>query len=237
MPINSLRSLNARLLLAILVSIIVALAIGGATIHGLLKKRLLDDIDRSLRADLTFHILICDQGDGIVHIGFDSYQELRRHRDPENPVFAQYRIAQGSRDYYRTPNLDEQDLPVFGFGSSSPVYGDTILANGHPARALGVEFEPINHDDSPTIRMHVVVAKDLTGMFDYLKKLRTLMYQAAAGLTILLLAATSIIIRKSLQPLKKLSQQIGSTPITGSSSQFELAGRPSSTRWSSGSTR
>lgn len=226
MKIESLRSLNARLLLAILASIITALAIGGATIHELFKQRLLDDIDQSLRADLTFHILICDQGDGIIHIGFASFEELRRHRDPENPVFAQYRIARGSREYYSTPNLDEHNLPPIGIDSEIPVYGDTTLFNGHPARALGVEFDPINHDDAPPIRMHVVVAKDLTGVFDYLRKLRTHMYQVATGIAILLLASTSLILRKNLQPLQKLSQQIGATPISGGTSHFELSGAP-----------
>jgi len=220
------RSLNARLLLAIVTSILVALAIGGATIHELFKKRLLDDFDNSLSADLDFHILACDQGDGIVHIAYDTYQELRRQRDPKNPVFAQYRIANGTRDHYRSPNLDEHDLPPVGLGSKTPAYENIVLFNGRPARALGVMFDPVNHDDPPTIRMHVVIAKDLTEVLDYLGKLRSLMYWVAAGLTVLLLVSTSLIVRKNLRPLKLLSQQIGATPVTGGASHFELSGAP-----------
>ncbi|MGI9239351.1 MAG: sensor histidine kinase [Verrucomicrobiales bacterium] len=226
MKIPALRSLNARLLLAIVTSILIALAIGGATIHGLFKKRLLDDFDNSLPADLTFHILACDQGDGIVHIAYETYQELRRQRDPNNPIFAQYRIAENARRYYRSPNLEERDLPPVGLGSEKPVFENIVLFNGTPARALGVTFEPVNHDEEPTIRMHVVIAKELTEVFDYLKKLRYLMYWVAAGLTVLLLASTSLILRRNLQPLKMLSQQIGERPVSGKAAYFKLSGAP-----------
>jgi signal transduction histidine kinase len=224
--ITPLRSLNSRLLLAILTSMIVALAIGGATIHQIVKKRLIEDFDESLRTELTYHKLLCDQTDRAILVTFFE-QEFRRERDPRNPVFAHFRYAERPNHYnYYSPNLEEHKLPLIGLGSMKPVYGDFQLFNGRPARGLGVEFDPVNHDEEPTIRMHLVVAKELTGMLDTLRKVRERMYLVAAGLIVLLLASTSIILRRNLRPLKELSRQIGSTPVTGGAKRFELSGAP-----------
>ena len=64
-------------------------------------------------------------------------------------------------------------------------------------------------------------------MLDSLQKLRRLMLKVATGLTIVLLASTSYIVRENLKPLKKLSAQIESTPVTGgASNHFKLKGAP-----------
>ena len=70
MNINPLRSLNARLLLAILTSMVVALAIGGAIIQQIVKQRLLEDFDKSLRTELTYHKLLSVQTDDVIHITY-----------------------------------------------------------------------------------------------------------------------------------------------------------------------
>ena len=75
--------------------------------------------------------------------------------------------------------------------------------------------------------MHVVIAKELNSVLDALRQLRGVMYQVAVGLTVLLLASTTFFLRRNLQPLKQLSDQIESTPVTGGSSHFELRGAPS----------
>ena len=226
MPILSPRSLNARLLLAILASMLVALAVGGTIIHELFKKRLFNDLESSLRTDLSFHILICEQEAGRIQLDMTP-KELQRLMDPENPVFAQYRFVRGARPYYYSPNLGENDLPAVGLGSAELVYEKIDLFNGIPARAVGVEFYPTNKDNKPDIRMHVVIAKELTSVFDSLRQLRTVMYQVAVGLTVLLLVSIAIFLRKNLQPLKQLSDQIEARPVTGAPTHFELEGAPS----------
>ena len=220
----ALRSLNARLLLAILVSMIVLLAAGGAIIYELFKKRLFDDLDASLRSDLAFHIAVCVQEDDMIHFDM-TLDEMHRQQDPESPVFAQYRLARDARHYYYSNNLGEHDLPAVGLGAGEPVFENIELWNGRPARAVGVEFLPENLDRKPTIELHVVLAKELSSVYDSLRKLRTLMYQVAGGLTVLLLLAIGIILRKNLHPLKALSEQIGATPL-GGGARFELEGAP-----------
>ena len=225
MKLIQLRSLNARLLLAILASMLVALAIGGAIIHELFKKRLLGDLDNSLRTDLSFHMAICVQEDEMIHFDM-TFHELRRQLDPQNSIFAQYRLANDPDNYYRTVSLDEHDLPAVGRGSTQVVFENIELFDGNPARAVGVEFLPTNNDDEETMPLHVVIARELTGFYDALRQLRTVLYQVAIGLTVLLLASTTIFLRKNLQPLKKLARQIESTPVTGGSSHFRLEGAP-----------
>ncbi|MFT4548127.1 MAG: signal transduction histidine kinase [Pseudoalteromonas tetraodonis] len=229
-----LRSLNARLLLAILASMIVALAVGGTVIHELFKKRLLDDFDAALRTDLSFHVVSCIQVGHRPKLGMTT-MEMRRHRDTQNPVFAQYRFASDARHFHYSRNLKEHSLPQVGFASDEPASRDITLFDGKPARAMGVEFTPEYYPPAPgdkdateaigPIRMHVVVAKELTSVYDSLKKLRHLLYQVAFGMTVLLIASTSLILWTNLQPLKELSRQIGEAPVTGAN-HFKLKGAP-----------
>ena len=160
----------------------------------------------------------------MIHFDMTS-REMRRQNELQNPVFAQYRLANDARHYYYSPNLGENDLPAIGLGSDEMEFRTIRLFNGRPARAVGLEFFPRNLDDKPNIKLHLVIAKELSSVLDSLKKLRTLMFQVAAGLTVILLVSISYILRTNLLPLKDLSEQIGSTPETGGA-HFRLKGAP-----------
>ena len=113
MNIHPLRSLNARLLLAILASIVVALAVGGAMIHEQFEKRLLEDLDRALLIDLDFFASNCFQdaenGKGFVMLGYLEAFMFRRESD--NRAFAHFRYAEDQRLLAYTNNLRENPLP------------------------------------------------------------------------------------------------------------------------------
>ncbi len=225
MKIPPLRSIHARLLLAIIASMLVALAIGESIIHELFKKRVLDDFDSALESDLTFHRFICVQEDDMVHLEYMTKKEARRQVELYNPVFVQYRFANDTRLIHHSPNLGGNDLPAIGLGSDEMEFRTIELFNGKRARAVGMEFYPRNFDDQPNIKLHVVIAKELTGVLASFKKMRKLLFQVAAGLTLLLMVSISYILRRNLLPLSDLSDQIGSTPVTGGT-HFKLSGAP-----------
>ena len=199
-----------------LVSMVVLLVAGGTLIHELFKKRLCDDLDDSLLTQLNFYRVIAVQEDSMIHFDM-TFEEMQRQTDPEYPIFAQYRLARDARHYHYSKNLGEHDLPAVGLGSEEPVLENFTLFNGMPARAVGVEFLPTNLDDQPTLRLHVVIAQELSSVYNSLQKLRGLMFKVGGALTLLLLLPISFIVRRSLRPLHELSEQIDATPIIGGS--------------------
>lgn len=224
-----LRSLEARLLLAVLGSIIVALAIGGTIIHELFKKRLYDDFDRSLRMDLTFQILSIIQLDDNPLFEM-SDEEWNRLNDRDNPIFIHSRIAEPGDEQlvHYSSNLRENPLPKVGWNSFEPEFEDIVLFNGRPARAVGKKFYPSYVDgDKPKLLLHVVVAQETNGVLNSLKQLRTVMWQVAAGIIVVLMGGTTLILNRNLKPLDDLSKQIAATPLTGGrNAQFSLKGAP-----------
>lgn len=221
------RALRLRLSGAALVLLVVAAGLLYAGVRWLLT----DQFDAALHTKLlTFTTLIEQEGEG-VELGFIA-QAMPEFSAPSEPEYVQMWLT-GEVDgwvVYRSPSLENGDLPRFAGTEERPVIWSLALPDGRAGRAIGAEFV-IHHYDPGSegrgaARMVLVLARGTAALDRALQWL----LGGTSAVILLLLAAGLVLggqaLTRGLRPLDELARHVGAIEDPLRAPRFDPAGVP-----------
>lgn len=112
----------------------------------------------------------------------------------------------------KSPSLGSDDLAVFGSANKSHTFMSFVMKNGHPVRAVAVNFLPHFEDDLNTANasqtLILIVARDAGNLLAQLRFLKYLLSIVSAGILGLAYAVAEVVVRQGLAPLSAVAAQI-----------------------------
>jgi signal transduction histidine kinase len=226
------RSLQFRLLLSFLLSMMGILALGGFVIYKVIGTHLEAENDALLRDRLEFYKSSMElvTRRGLVQAAFTMIdEEAKRFERKVNPdLFQAWNVERGNPVPFKSPALMlKPDLPRIPVSGAEVAFGDHTLWDGRPARLCSAIFVPMKKDPKlPDIAVQLVVGRDLLSLEATLGKVRWFLVKMGLGVMGVILIASRLIIRRGVRPLKALSQQIEVMPLAQEGAHFALPGAP-----------
>lgn len=199
---KTIRQQLTRKLLGILVLLISA---SGIAIYLCAHAALLAQFDAALMAKAQTIISLVEQKNGRLKIepSFDALNDyhaggrefLEIWQSPDIPL-------------RRSPSLGDSHLPLRHGLTHSPLVWSLTLADGQPARAIGIEFQPIaeHQTETPPIHAVVVVASDLHPLQRTLMTLKAVLVSCGGILLMTTILLVPRVLKTELVPLHHLAQ-------------------------------
>lgn len=132
----------------------------------------------------------------------------------------------------RSPSLGQKNLPKFGDGSLTPEFQDNTLPDGKPGRAISLYFIPRSEKDdhrsnlSVNTALTLVVARDVSELYDYLHFLKWLLFGASLGILLLSTCVGFVVTQLGLRPISILAGDIATIREDNLSKVFLTGGYP-----------
>lgn len=132
----------------------------------------------------------------------------------------------------RSPSLGQKDLAKFGDRSPGPEFQDNILPDGKPGRAISLYFIPRGKDDdhrsdlSVNAALTLVVARDVSELYDHLHFLKWLLFGASLGILLLSTGVGFVVTQLGLRPIGILADDIATIREDNLSTGFKTGGYP-----------
>jgi two-component system sensor histidine kinase QseC len=216
-------SLRARLILALSLSLLVALGAGGAVLYGLVRRGLQDEVDARLDASLLPALESIaetaagrpdDEEAGSFAPDFERRLESEFADARSGTCFAAFG-ADGAV-IAKSPALGEASLaPPEDFTDES-VHYDLVLPDGEPGRALAV------HAAGHT----VVVASNAASMRRRLATLRTLLLAVGAATWLSAVVVGRFALARGLAPFSRFVAKVERVDADGAGERFDAASLP-----------
>jgi two-component system heavy metal sensor histidine kinase CusS len=220
------RSLKAKLLLGVSLSMLVLIAVGGVVNYLLFRAYLYEELDHALLDKLRFLRASCAQRNGevVFDLAGPVWARVQDEHDPE--YFQVWRVGRGET-LHRSWSEPPGDLPKIGEGSMEPVYSHVVLPLGVVGRAAGQMFYPeMGEEGGRRIAVTITVAHDSKRISVALIEQRRILVALALAASAVILLLIYLIVRRNLKPLTELSRQIEAIPAGSRGSRFELAEAP-----------
>ena len=211
-----MRSIRARLLVGMIVSVAALLALFGTVVYFTIRTALYAEFDASLLSAARAMAASVESEDGEVDVEVDDGKTAPL-KDGEPPLYFQFWLADGTA-LHRSRNLGAAELPRFHGRGATPEYRAITLPNGRPARALGLRFAP-RVDGGETLDLRsdwtrrsttvtLVVARSVSALETRLGLFLRLLI--AAGVSIMAVAAlvSFEVVGSGLRPLRALANSI-----------------------------
>jgi len=226
------RSLQNRLLLGFLLSMVAILALGGLVIYRVVEEHLAEENDELLRDRVGFYRATMELGwhRSTPQARFHMVPEdVARFARPVNPdLFQAWYVERGHAIPLRPPVLEgKPDLPRVPGGRDGVAFGSGELWDGRPAR-FGTEiFVPRKTDAKlPDLEVQLVVGRDLVALQETLRDVRWFLVRMGVAVLGAVLVVSWLIIRRGVRPVVSLTHQIEHMPLAEAGSHFALPGAP-----------
>ena len=114
----------------------------------------------------------------------------------------------------RSPSLGQNVLPKFGDGSLVPKFQNNTLPGGKSGRAISLYFVPRGEKDdnqdniSVNTALTLVVARDVSELYDHLHFLKWLLFGASLGILLLSTGVGFVVTQLGLRPINILAGDI-----------------------------
>ncbi len=217
-------SLRTRLILSTILGTAAVLVGAGALLYALVRDGLVDQFDRALldKARLLASAMEWERGE--VDLEFDEL-DMREFQTADRPAYLELWLADGSV-LYRSPSLGQADLERAAGPGGAPAFRRSTLADGRPARAVGITFTPRIETDGAADRpqrdrpgkadpdaadpaVTLVLARGTGPVDAVLAQLKTLLVAVGALAVAVSAGVLWLVVRRSLRPVEGLARQIG----------------------------
>ncbi len=202
------RSLRTRLILGVIVSMTLLLSTSGVVIDLWLRRAMLAEIDQSLTATAQIIIPQIEYDHGKIDLDLGRVPLSERTK-------AQNLVELSSADgrlIARSALLEGQDLPRLAGSVEHPLVTAFKLADGQPARAVGVAFtldpDRLDHEQFPPQHLVLVVARQTSELQHQLAHIRYVLVGSLVSVVLLVCVVGSVTIAAGLRPLNHLARQI-----------------------------
>ncbi len=204
-----MRSLRARLIVGLVAGLALLLAGSGTVIYLLLERALVGEVDQSLAATVRLVIPLIELDEGRIDLDLGRVPLSERAKAQNLVELSQ---ADGAV-VARSPLLGDHNLPRLAGSIDHPASLSFRLANGQPARAMGIEFtyqqEHPAAAKAPSQPLVLVVARQTTELQDQLRHMRWILLAAFGGILVLASLIGVVVISRGLRPVRRLAGQIG----------------------------
>jgi two-component system, OmpR family, heavy metal sensor histidine kinase CusS len=220
-----MRSVQGRML-AMVGGTALLLIVFGLVIYAALRTALIDEFDASLISAVRLLAASVEWEDEKIELGVDL---------EEIPEF-QGKGAEGYYEFWgmdgrlsaKSPSLGTQDLPNLQGPLDEPVVRAFDLRPGLPVRSASLTFrsKPGEKEEVAALPVTVVVAQDSHLLLGRLQRLLRLLAIATAGTIGLSLVVGTLIVRRTLRPLKVLAADIAAIREDNLTARIETADMP-----------
>ena len=226
------RSLQNRLLLGFLLSMLAVLALGGFVIYRVIESLLESENDELLRDRLNFYqaSVQLEEKRGLTVGGFRmTYPDSELFQRETNPdLFQAWMHENGKPIPQKSPALMlKPDLPRIPVQGEEVAFADYTLWDGRPARLCSRVFLP--RKTKPELENHkvqIIVGRDLVALHGTLSDLRWFLVRMGLAVMGAVLAVSWLIIRRGVKPVVFLTHQIEHMPLAEEGAKFLLPGAP-----------
>jgi hypothetical protein len=231
------RSLQNRLLLSFLLSMLAIFTMGGFVIYPVISRHLHEEHDDLLRDRLNFYagMMNIHSKRGVPSAGFllpdaASAYEWERVTSSDNPDLMQaWYVARGTPLPTKSESLRHKtDQPRNSIPEGEVAFMDYNQWDGRPARLCTRVFVPPRKEDPalPDIQVQLVVGRDLTTLQKTLSDVRWFVIKIGLAVMGGILVASLFIIRRGVRPVNSLTHQIEVMPLAEEGAHFSLPGAP-----------
>lgn len=226
------RSLQNRLLLGFLLSMVAILALGGLVIYRVIATHLAEENDELLLDRLNFYqdTVTLDDKRGVTVAAFRvSLEDESRFVNSPNPdLFQAWLHERGTPIPQKSPALIlKPDLPRIAVPGTAVVFADYTLWDGRPARLCSRVFLPRKlKPDLDDLEVHLVVGRDLVALQHTLARVQRFLVKMGLAVLAAVLVVSWLIIRRGVKPVISLTHQIEHMPLAEAGSHFALPGGP-----------
>jgi two-component system sensor histidine kinase QseC len=225
------RSIRRTLRLRLSGAALLLLFLAGSLLYGGVRWLLTDQFDATLHTKLRSFTTLIEQEGEEVELDFIE-QAMPEFSAPAEPEYVQMWLT-GRMDgwvVYRSPSLEDRDLPRLAGTEDRPVIRGLTLPDGRAGRAIGAEFV-IHHYDPGTdgkgaAHLALVLAKE-TAALD-----RALLFLLVGTIAvILLLLGAGLLLggealTRGLRPLDELARHVGAIADPLRAPRFEREAVP-----------
>lgn len=226
------RSLQNRLLLGFLLSMVVILALGGLVIYRVIAVQLEEENDELLLDRLEFYkaAMQLTVYRGLPQAQFHMLEpDAARFQHRTNPdLFQAWNVERGNAIPFRPPVLEgKPDLPRVPVEPGGVAFGSERLWDGRPARFCSTIFVPRKTDPKlPNIEVQLVVGRDLVTLQKTLSRVQRFLVKMGVAVMAAVLVVSWLIIRRGVKPVVSLTHQIEHMPLAEAGAHFSLPGAP-----------
>jgi two-component system heavy metal sensor histidine kinase CusS len=225
------RSLQNRLLLGFLLSMVAILALGGLVIYRAIATHLAEENDELLRDRLEFYRATMELGwhrttpQAKFHMMEEDAARFERQVNPD--LFQAWYMERGNAIPFRSPALlHKPDLPRIAATRGAVSFADALW-DGRPARFCSVIFVPRKAGEKlPDLEVQLVVGRDSVALQDTLRDVRWFLVRMGLAVMALVLVISWLIIRRGVKPVVSLTHQIEYMPLADEATHFSLPGAP-----------
>jgi two-component system sensor histidine kinase QseC len=225
------KSIRARLTLALLLGGAALMALMCVAAHERASALLTAQFDDGLRARCTALVsLLATARQGME---FEYHGEtMPEYEQPEGDfAFEIWRVDGAQQVFERSRSLRGGDLPQLGRLRAEPEFCTFPGADGRPRRAVGMHATVTEDEDGrtfkyPPVQAVVVVAGDASGLQARLRAFALELLVGGVGGLLLLAIVIRLVLRQGLAPLKRLSDHAATLDASSLHQQFPSAGMP-----------
>ncbi|MGQ9651312.1 MAG: sensor histidine kinase [Phycisphaerae bacterium] len=205
-----MRTLRARLLIGTGVGATVVLLASGILLYALVRSALWREFDESLVAKARSLAAMTEQENGKIELDFDE-ADLPEFRRSDHAEFYQVRLP-GGRTIARSASLEGRDLIEIEGPVGRPAFKSTTSPDGRRIRVAGIRFAPRQEDDDRRQQQPLVVSlvfgRQTKGIETTLARIRFAMAAVGAAAIAVSLGVLAWFVRRGLQPVDRLANQI-----------------------------
>jgi signal transduction histidine kinase len=226
------RSLQNRLLLGFLLSMVAILALGGLVIYQVIAMHLEEENDELLLDRLNFYQDTMElEGKRGVTVGAFrvNLEDRTRFLNNANPdLFQAWFHESGKPIPQKSPALLlKPDLPRIAVSGNEVAFADYTLWDGRPARLCSRVFLPRKvKPDLDELEVQLVVGRDLVGLQHTLGRVERFLVKMGLAVLAAVLVVSWLIIRRGVKPVVSLTHQIEHMPLADEATHFSLPGAP-----------
>lgn len=224
-----MKSLRAQLLLGMTLGMTVVLLVCGALLYALISRTLWAEFDEALAAKARSLAALTEQDE--EGLDFEPAETLL-------PEFAALQRA----EYYqvwrpdgtvlaRSPSLQDRNLDRLASAYDAPAFQTVQLPDGRAGRIVGLTFVPRQEyagpHAKPTMMVTLVVGREIGGLAGTLTRVRRILIGVCLVAVLCSAGVLAWVVRRSLQPVNRLSRQIADLGESDLSARIDAAGVPS----------
>jgi signal transduction histidine kinase len=209
-----MRSLRARLLLAVTLTFVGILVLLGLALDAAVRRAVIASFDASLLAKAKALSLTVEQHDDRMQFEFDP-RDMPEFSVRKRPSY--FEVWVNGKVFAKSESLGEgilEDAAPRG----GPRSEARQLPNGRRGRAVVLRFVPRVDEDvpsgTPTVEAVIEVAEATGELEETLERVRWTIAALCAGAVVLAGVALVVVVGRSLRPLGRIADQIASLSVT-----------------------
>jgi len=215
-----LGSLAGRLILSLSAGIVIALAIWLFVFHILVRNELYGSFDDTLVVRMQSLAAYAVQNPGAEGIA----EFMPQFRTTQHENFFQIWDAAGNV-LARAESGGGKDLQRQMAVLAKPTFYDTVMPDGHRGRMVIQNF-PVPEGDARQV-VTVAMAGEVHALHDLEQRLHVFMILSSLATVALAVWIAVISVRRSLQPVDRLSRSVSAIDVENPDAQLDIAGLPS----------